>query len=157
MSPKTIFLGVALLAIPTAGAFAQDCSCTAAGPVQVSAVNGDVRIAAENGFAAVEPGSMLDAGARLSTGMDSTAKLAGNGCDLAVAPNTDVEVLPAAAGKLCLAAASVTKVPQLGKDAAYGQSAPQQTPTPLLVIGGGLIAAGVAGTILENDDDDASE
>lgn len=155
---KHLLLGVAIAALPFS-AMAQDCSCVATDGVVVSAVKGDVRMAGQDGLVSVRPGTTLSAGSRLSTGDKSTAMLSGSGCELAVKSNTDVDVLPAAAGGLCLASASVLDVPQIDKQAAYGQSLNGSGGPILFAITGGLIVAGViaAGASAFDDDDDASD
>ena len=156
MIGKHLFLGVALAALPFNAASAADCSCVAAGDVVVSGVSGDVRISGKQGFNAVAPGTALGAGSRLTTGADSAARISGAGCQLSVAPNTDIDVSPVDAGGLCLVSNQVTSVPQVGKDAAYGQTL-SVPPLPLLIVGGAIVVAGVAAAVVLSDDDDASD
>ncbi|MCP1198082.1 hypothetical protein [Notoacmeibacter sp. MSK16QG-6] len=156
MLGRNLVLGLALAVLPLNAASAADCSCVASGNVTVSKVTGDVRITGEQGFTSAAPGAVLGAGARLSTGTKSTAKLSGAGCELSVAQDTDVDILPATGNGLCLATASVTSVPQLDKQAAYGQTL-SNTPLPIIVIGGAVIVGGVIAAVALSDDNDASD
>ncbi|MCP1198076.1 hypothetical protein [Notoacmeibacter sp. MSK16QG-6] len=155
---KYLFLGVALAAMPVS-AMAEDCSCVASSGVVVSAVQGDVHMTGQDGLVSVRPGTTLAAGSRLTTGEKSTAQLSGAGCELSVTPNTDVDVLPATAGGLCVASASVLSLPQVEKNAAYGQTLNGSSAGPILALGGGIIVAGIiaAGASAFDDDDDASD
>ena len=156
---KHLVLGVTLAAMPLSTVKADDCSCVSSGEFAVSGVKGDVRVAGPNGFMSARSVKKLSAGARLSTGADGTVQLSGTGCSLTVAANSDVDVMSAASGGLCVAAASVTAVPQINEAAEYGQRVPSAPPLPLLVLGGGLIVAGVAAAVTDamDDDDDASD
>lgn len=157
MFGKHLVLGVALAALPLNAAYAGDCSCVASGNLTVSQASGDVRITGEQGFITAVPGAVLGAGARLSTGAKSTAKISGAGCELSVASDTDVDVLPAAGNGLCVASAPVMSVPQLDKQAAYGQTI-NGVPLPLIIVGGAVVVGGVvAAAVALSDDDDASD
>ncbi|OXS99404.1 hypothetical protein B7H23_14690 [Notoacmeibacter marinus] len=156
MLGKYLVLGVALAAFPLNAAAAADCSCVVSGNVTVSNVSGDVRVTGEEGFASAVPGTVLGVGSRLSTGASSNAELSGAGCDLSVASDTDVDILPADGKGICLATASVTNVPQLNKQAAYGQTL-NGAPVPLLVIGGAVIVGGIVAAAALSDDNDASD
>ncbi len=153
---KYLFLGVALAAMPVS-AMAEDCSCVASGGVTVSSVQGDVHMTGQDGLVSVRPGAILAAGSRLSTGDKGAAQLSGANCELSVPSNTDVSAMPANSGGLCLASTSVIDVPQVGRDAAYGQTL--RSAGPILAIGGGIIVAGIAAAASSalDDDDDASD